>query len=267
MFAHTQNIPQLIIQSIYLSTTEFDDITFTVYISMIFSLLSILFSISFEVSRICSVVCSHEKKYSKSYSISCQMDIKTPHLKKLHRFSSKTIHQSLRFVIDRCVTATLKTSDDISYEIEIKNIIGNIKIDKSMTIEFDAWLLTSATVNCDEIMIYGDDIHNKPVDTEQQMAAIVSHVNPTEKQVKRQVHVSSDSEVGSPTHARKKMIKNRNISLFDTSKQRFVETLQLIGDKNSHQFCLMQQVQYIIHCLKIIFIYFNVSNVQLQVSN
>ena len=136
-----ENIPQFIIQIIYIITRSRDDsngnsITPIVFLSMIFSVLSIILVLFSQSSRICQLCRPQESKFANKTIIESCLTIKSSLLKKQHGFANKKIETSLLDVLshasyennnDSIGEISISRRSDISFNIECFYIVSSIK--------------------------------------------------------------------------------------------------------------------------------------------
>ena len=133
-----ENIPQLILQLIYIFTINnggsgVSNISPIVFISMTLSILSIIFAIVKESARIAAIRYDDNNfmtNYSHVTSMKGYFIIESSKLNYYHNFSHKKIQQCLKIVMDTCGDHKCWTNtNDFLYNIEIyyiKDMISNL---------------------------------------------------------------------------------------------------------------------------------------------
>ena len=139
-----ENIPQFIIQIIYVVTTDKNKITPIVFLSMAFSVLSILLLVMSEISRLCQLCRPKQTKYSDKILIGSCLTIKSPLLRQHHAFSNKKIESCILDVFEHSKNvriSNLFTRSDISVDIECFYINQSIRSLQMMKAYFEITIL------------------------------------------------------------------------------------------------------------------------------
>lgn len=143
-----ENIPQLIIQQLYIFTNESSDINDVVYIALTFTCLSLIAAFLRQASRLCQQRRKRNLKFLYNDVLTCKLTMDCVNLKSYHPCS--------RLRIQECLIACLRVSPqlkqlhhrlDTSISIEVYNIENNIKLLKSMIVTFDVNILTNHNDN------------------------------------------------------------------------------------------------------------------------
>ena len=154
-----ENVPQLVIQYLYLYFNGSNgNASYFVFIAMSFSVISIITSILQELSNICTF-CNVKNKSSllkHNCIVNGRLRIDCIQLNEYHQFCIQSMKSSIDFFIQNgnglSSFQTRLLNKDMSYNIEVYNIIGNHtnamnKSDRYIIVEFEILLLSKNTID------------------------------------------------------------------------------------------------------------------------
>lgn len=154
-----ENIPQLIIQQLYIS--YFKNPSIVVYCSMIFSILSLIFSFLIHISNLCNKIhnsCKNSGSNSNSMQQSTVLNgffsIKSQDLTSYHNFSHKQIEYVIDAYLHKCnKTKLILNRSNVSYIIEVYYIQDLLSAFNQLDIHFDITInVTSLNSNKNDII-------------------------------------------------------------------------------------------------------------------
>ena len=134
-----ENIPQFLIQIIYIMNNGFNTI---VFFSMTFSVLSMLVAFIAQISRLCQIFEPKSSKFTIKSVIMGQLNIDSKLLKSRHTFANKIISNCLLQVLSFSnISKEWFKRSDLSIEVEVYFIEDFIKTYRKMNCYFDVNVL------------------------------------------------------------------------------------------------------------------------------
>ena len=155
-----ENIPQFVIQIIYIFSVDSENLSPIVFLSMILSILSIILTLFSESSRICQLCRPRQEKFGYETTIISCLTIECDKLKSHHQFAKKKIENSIFDVLTHSndeKISQLRMRSDVSFSIECFYIVSSIKTLGSMTVYFEIAILS---INDNFQQIFHENIEN-----------------------------------------------------------------------------------------------------------